>query len=91
MMNKIISESKNKQVRLTINEFRGVEYLHIREYYLSFEEEWCPSSKGISLPLSIEITYLLFEGLAEIISLAESREIIEENFWDIIQEIYIRD
>ena len=26
-----------EQVRLTINEFRGIEYLHLRKYYLDFD------------------------------------------------------
>ena len=36
---KIISETKEgtEQIRLTINEFRGVEYLHLRKYYLDIE------------------------------------------------------
>ena len=33
-------EVKEVQVRLTINSFRGVEYLHLRKYYLDFEEAY---------------------------------------------------
>ena len=37
---KIIFEKEGtEQVRLTINEFRGVEYLHLRKYYLDFNED----------------------------------------------------
>jgi hypothetical protein len=81
-------EQGHNQIRLVVNCFRGVEYIHLRKYYLDFEEVWCPSDKGISFPLSIETTNELFKGLAEIISLAESREIIEQYFGDVIKEIY---
>ena len=30
-------ESGDEQVRLTINEFKGVEYIHLRKYYLDFD------------------------------------------------------
>ena len=33
-------EVKEIQIRLTINTFRGVEYMHLRKYYMDFEEEW---------------------------------------------------
>ena len=31
-------EAKEVQVRLTINSFRGIEYLHVRKYYMDFDE-----------------------------------------------------
>ena len=31
-------EVKETQIRLTISSFRGIEYLHLRKYYLSFTE-----------------------------------------------------
>ena len=36
---KIISENEEatEQIRLTINTFREVEYLHLRKYYLDFD------------------------------------------------------
>lgn len=83
-------EVKQTQTRLTINEFRGIEYLHLRRYYLDFEEEWKPSNEGISVPLDIDNTRSLFKGMAEILSLAESREIIEQEFGDLISKIYQR-
>jgi len=85
---RIIQDGEFQQVRLVINEFRGVEYLHLRKYYMNFEEEWLPSSEGISMPLDIENSRELFIGLTEILSLAESKEIIIENFKDLITEIY---
>ena len=81
-------EDKEVQVRLSVKEFRGVEYLHLRKYYLSFTEEWCPSTEGISMPLDFSNSRELFSGLVEIISLAESKEIIEEHFLDLLEDIY---
>jgi len=84
-------EEKQEQVRLTVNIFRGVEYLHIRKYYMDFEEQWRPTPKGIALPLDFNNSRELFRALTEIISLAESRQIIEENFGELIKEIYPED
>jgi len=79
---------KEIQIRLTISNFRGVEYLSLRKYYLDFFEEWRPTPEGISMPIDFSNSKELFIGLTEILSLAESKEIIEENFKDLIQDIY---
>jgi hypothetical protein len=83
-------EDKEIQIRLSIKSFRGIEYLHLRKYYLDFNEEWKPSSDGISMPLDIENSRELFKGLVEILSLAESKSIIEEHFSDLIKDIYTK-
>lgn len=82
------NEVKEIQVRLTISTFKGIEYLSLREYYLSFEEEWCPTPKGVSFPVDFTNSKELFIGLAEILSLAESREVLEEHFSDVINQVY---
>jgi len=79
---------KEVQIRLTVSTFRGVEYLSLRKYYLDFFEEWKPTPEGISMPIDFSNSKELFIGLTEILSLAESKEIIEENFKELIQDIY---
>ena len=81
-------EEKQIQVRLVVSTFRGIEYLSLRKYYLDFHEEWCPTQEGISMPIDFSNSKELFIGLIEILSLAESKEIIEENFKELIQDIY---
>jgi TPP-dependent indolepyruvate ferredoxin oxidoreductase alpha subunit len=81
-------EVKEAQVRLTISTFRGIEYLSVRKYYLDFDEEWKPTKDGISMPLDFDNSRNLFVGLVEILSLAESKEIIEEHFSDLIKDLY---
>jgi hypothetical protein len=85
---RVIHETPDKQIRLVVNEFREVEYLHLREYYLDFEEEWLPSNKGVSMPITLENTKELFAGLLEILSLAESKALIHETFKELIEETY---
>jgi hypothetical protein len=85
---RIIEDFGDKQVRLTINEFRNVEYLHLREYYQDFDENWLPSKKGISIPLTIENSKELFAGLLEILSLAESKDLILEHFKELMEQTY---
>jgi hypothetical protein len=86
---RVINEKDNIQIRLVINTFRGIEYLSLRKYYLDFEEEWLPSKEGISIPLDLENTQELFTGLVPILSLAESKSIIEDEFKEILDEIYL--
>jgi len=81
-------EAKEVQVRLTINTFRGVEYLHLRKYYMDFNEEWKPTPDGVAMPLDFSNSRELFSGLVEILSLAESKQLIEEHFSDLIEDIY---
>lgn len=85
---RIVHQTPDKQVRLTVNEFRGVEYLHLREYYLDFDEEWKPSSKGVGMPLDMNNSRELFAGLVEILSLAEKKQVIKEHFAELLEDIY---
>ena len=80
---RVINEKDTQQIRLVINTFRGVEYLSLRKYYLDFDEEWLPSKEGITIPEDIENVQELFRGLVEILSLAESKSILEEEFKEI--------
>ena len=82
------NEEKETQVRLTVSSFRGIEYLHLRKYYLAFDEEWMPSSEGIAMEIDFDNSRELFAGLVEILSLAESKDILEEHFKDFIDQIY---
>jgi hypothetical protein len=85
---RVIHQTQEKQVRLTINEFRGVEYLHLREYYLDFDETWCPSNKGVAMPLDLNNSRELFAGLVEILSLAESKQVIIDHFKELLEVTY---
>jgi|TARA_R110002110_G_scaffold42549_8_gene133396 hypothetical protein len=83
-----VSEDGSNQIRLTVNTFRGKEYLHLRKYYMSFEEDWLPTKDGISMPLDLTNSYELFTGLVEILSLAESRDRVLEYFQDAFNATY---
>ena len=92
MYKKVIhyDEEKEVQVRLIVSSFRGIEYLHLRKYYLDFNEEWKPTPEGVAMPLDFHNSRELFVGLTEILSLAESKEIIEEQFQDLINNLYLK-
>jgi len=83
-------QERELQVRLTISTFRGVEYLHLRKYFLSFDEEWCPTPDGIAFPLDFDNSRELFCGLVVILSLAESKEIIQEHFSELLNTVYTK-
>lgn len=89
LYSRIVHEYEDgRQVKLTINNFNGVEYLHLRQYYLNFEGDSMPSNKGISIPLDLTNSYELFAGLVEILSLAEGRENILSYFKDTFEDLY---
>jgi len=80
------NEEKGFQYRLVISEFREVQYLHLRKYFLSYEGEYLPSSEGASFPASIENIYALLEGLLEICSYEEGKDAIKEFLAEKINE-----
>ena len=82
-------EEKQTQIRVVVSTFHSIEYLHIRRYYMDFDEEWKPSPEGSAMPIDFSNTRELFRALTEILSLAESKAIIEENFKDLIDSIYL--
>ena len=79
MYEKLIYENADKgyQYRLTYNEFRDVEYLHVRKYFLTYEGEYHPSKEGASIPASIQNTYNLLDGLLDICSRSEGWDSIK--------------
>lgn len=88
LYSRIIEDFGEKQIRLTINVFRDVEYLHLREYYQDLDENWLPTKKGVSMPLTLNNTRELFAGLLEILSLGESKELILEHFKELMEQTY---
>ena len=84
LYSKIILEEDFFQVRLSVNLFRDIEYIHIRKYYLDFDEEWKPSNEGISMPLSVSNIRNLFEAIIDILADAESDAIIKEHFKELL-------
>ena len=81
-------EEKQTQVRVTVNTFRSVEYLSVRKYYMDFNEEWLPTRDGVSMPIDFNNSRELFRALIEIISLAESKELIEEQDFNNQQSVF---
>ena len=67
---------KGFQYRLTVSEFRDLEYLHVRKYFLSYEGEWMATKEGAAIPATIQNTFALLDGLLEICSKAEGNEAI---------------
>ena len=74
------NEIKGYQLKLVVNEFRGLQYIHLRKYFLSYEGEYVPSREGISMEASMNNIFSLLDGLLEICSKEESRELINVYF-----------
>lgn len=90
---KIIYENLEKgfQYRLTVSEFRDVEYLHLRKYFLTYEGEFMPSKEGASIPASMQNVFALLDGIIEICSRAESIDAIVEHFGNKIADLKLSD
>ena len=87
---KIILEQEDKEIqyRLVVSTFRDVEYVHIRKYYLDFEGEYKPTNEGVCIPFELNSLSNLFEGLVELLSISESKNIIQEHFKDLLKDLY---
>jgi len=86
--NKLIEENMDKvfQVKLVVNEFRDIEYIQLRKYFLTYEGDWQASREGISIPASVENIYSLLDGLLDICARAEGEDIIRHYAAKILQE-----
>ena len=82
------NEDRHEKVFLSINTFRDVEYLSIRKYYQDFDEQWKPSKEGVSMALNFDNSKNLFDGLVEILSLSEVKDILETHFKEKLDELY---
>lgn len=89
IMSEILSENEDgtEQIRMTVNEFREVQYLHIRKYYLDFDESWQPTPKGIAIPITITSIVNMFNALAKLLAKSDVLHIILENCSDPIKEL----
>lgn len=79
---KLIHENYEKgfQIKLVVNQFKDVIYFHLRKYFLTYEGDWQASREGVSIPAEIDNVYNLLDGLLDVISQAEGREIIEHYY-----------
>ena len=86
---KTLSENldKGSQLRLVVNEFREVQYLHIRKYFLDYEGNWVPTKEGASMPATISSIYALLDGLIDICSHEEGRDVIITHFKEVLEKI----
>lgn len=86
---KIIFENLEKgfQLRVVVNDFRNLEYLHIRKYFLSFDGDFVPTKEGISIPMSIQNAYNLLDALVEVCSKAEGLDSMLEHFESKISDL----
>jgi hypothetical protein len=81
------NEAKGEQLRLVVNIFKDVQYIHIRKYFLSFEDGYIPSREGISMAASIQNIFGLLDGLMEICSYEENVDVITKHFSDKIIDL----
>ena len=81
---KLIYEDMNKflQLRVVVSEFREVDYLHIRKYFLSYENEWLPSKEGVSMPVTIDNIIKLTDAMLDLCATAEGTDLLKKHFME---------
>lgn len=81
LLDEIICEIPEKHIqwRLTVNTFRGQEYLHLRKYYLTFEGDYMPSKEGGCVPVNIQRISNLVSALMKLLSDAEAINAVLEH------------
>lgn len=75
----ILLEKGGVQYRLAVTEFRDSNYLSVREWYLDFDEVWCPTRNGFTLPYNISTVAVLYNGLNALLAKAEHLEILQRH------------
>lgn len=85
---KVIYQNDDKayQLRLVVNEFKDIQYIHIRRYFLTYEGEWQASKEGVSMVAEMGNVFALLEGLIEICAFEESRELVQQFFEEKLHE-----
>ena len=78
---------KGYQYRLTLSEFRDVQYLNIRKYFLTYEGDYVPSKEGASIPATMSNILALLDALIELCSDAEANDTISKYFSDKISNL----
>ncbi len=81
------NDLKFYQLKLVLNEFRDKQYLHLRKYFLSFDEGYIASREGASMEASIANIFALLDGLLELVSKAEGDEVIMRYFKNKISDL----
>lgn len=81
------NEAKFYELRLTVSEFRGIQYVNVRKYFLTYEGEYQASKEGISMEASLTNVFNLLDGLMEICSKEESKDLINKYFGDKISDL----
>ncbi|HEY9705063.1 MAG TPA: PC4/YdbC family ssDNA-binding protein [Allocoleopsis sp.] len=71
---------RGTQVKLVVSDYRQVEYLHIRKYYQSYDSGYLPTQEGVSIPATLDAVYNLLDGLLELCSKAEAKEILSKYY-----------
>lgn len=72
LIDEVIWEDGSEQLRFTVSEFRGKMYLSLRYWYLTFEEDWAPTTKGVTLPYNTDTVTYLVEAFSKILSKTEN-------------------
>ena len=72
LIDEVIWEDGSEQLRFTVSEFRGKMYISLRYWYLTFEEDWAPTTKGVTLPYTPDTVTYLVEAFSKILSKTEN-------------------
>lgn len=81
LLDEIVCEIPEKfiQWRLTVNTFRGKEYLHLRKYFLDFDGDFVPTKEGACIPVDIQRLANLVSAMFKLLSNAEVVETVMEH------------
>lgn len=65
---------KGIQYRLAVTEFRGVNYLTVREWYITYDGDFAPTRNGFNVPYTLHTAGRFFHALKTLLSQAETLE-----------------
>ena len=82
-----VHEDKGYDVRITVSEFKGVWYVNLRKYYLSYEGEYVPSTEGVSFPAEFQNVLRLVQASLEIISTEEAKHELAQTLRKLLDDL----
>lgn len=86
---KVIYENEEKayQLRLVYNQFKDSEYLHIRKYFMSYDEGYLPSKEGIAIKASIANIHSVLEGVLAVLARAEGVDTVKQVLDQLLEKL----
>jgi len=71
-------EIDDQLLKIEVTKFKDIDYIHFRWWYKTFDEEYLPSDKGISIPMNLESIKVIMQELSTLMSIKDIENLLHE-------------